>query len=70
MLHQNISKEHNALFKNLIGIDGILTFDDENRIKVAGHELGDIDITNGKIEITNISGENAIADIVLIRNKR
>ena len=30
-------------------------------------KLGDVDITDGKIEITNISGENAIADIVLIK---
>lgn len=30
-------------------------------------KLGDVDITDGKIEITNISGENAIADIVLLK---
>ena len=30
-------------------------------------KLGDVDITDGKIEISNISGENAIADLVLIK---
>lgn len=35
--------------------------------KFVWKKLGDTDITDGKIEITNVSGENAIADIVLIK---
>ena len=40
---------------------------DPGEEKFTWRKLGDVDIADGKIEITNISGENAIADIVLIK---
>ena len=40
---------------------------DAGEEKFVWKKLGDVDIANGNVLITNISGENAIADIVLIK---